>query len=216
MSYSQPLSIELALRAFEADASFSTALAAFQAESHGMSGLAAILANANQHGFSWIIKPKKEADDFQWQVSLRHADGAEESAYGNEPESLLLYLLGFPLLSTAQAPEAELMQMTHPSSNGLTEHEPEPVDAVKTGTAEPAPEAPVAGPETPLTEEQKADARKMVAVLNTDQRKAFTISFRSAFNVPRDAKTIAPLITERQHLEFVDRFTLELGGTPAP
>ena len=108
------------------------------------------------------------------------------------------------------------MQNPHPSPNGLTEHKPEPVDAVKAGTAEPAPEAPVAGPETPLTEEQKADARKMVAVLNTDQRKAFTISFRSAFNVPRDAKTIAPLITERQHLEFVDRFTLELGGTPAP
>lgn len=216
MSYSQPLSTELALRAFEADARFSTALSAFQAQSHGVSGLAAILATANQHGFSWIIKPKRGADDFQWQVSLRHGEGAEESAYGNEPESLLLYLLGFPLLSTTQAPEAEPMQKAHSGQEMQQEPELPPVDAVEVATAESAFEAPVAGPETLLTEQQQADARKLVQQLNAEQRKAFTISFRDAFKVPREVKAIAPLITELQHLHFVDRFTIEMAGGVAP
>jgi hypothetical protein len=216
MSYPQPLSTELALRAFEADARFSTALSAFQAQSHGVSGLAALLANANANGFSWIIKPKKEADDFQWQVSLRHAEGAEESAYGNEPESLLLYLLGFPLVSTAQASDAEKLQNTHGPQDLKQEPAPEPLEVVMAPAAEPAPDAPVAGPKTLLTEEQRATALEMVKVMNGEQRKAFTISFRSAFNVPRDAKTIAPLIQELQHLHFVDRFTVEAAGGVAP
>ena len=215
MSYSQPLSTELALRAFEADARFSTALSAFQAQSHGVSGLAALLANANANGFSWIIKPKKGADDFRWQVSLRHADGAEESAYGNEPENLLLHLLGFPMLSTAQASEAEELQNTHPSKKLEDEPAGCPVDVVNEPVAEQ--QEPVdLGAETPLTKEQRETALEMVKIMNTEQRKAFTISFRSAFNVPRDAKTIAPLITELQHLHFVDRFTIEMAGGVAP
>jgi hypothetical protein len=207
MSYSQPLSTELALRAFEADCAFSAALAALQAESHGVSGLVALLAKANQHGFCWIIKPKKGGDDYKWQVSLRHAGGAEESAYGNDVEFLLLHLLGFPPFSTAQAPEAEVLQDTHPALDGSPEHEAPPAEVV---LAKPVDLT------TPLTEQQQVDARKLVQQLDAEQRKAFTISFRDAFKVPREVKAIAPLITELQHLHFVDRFTIEMAGEVAP
>ena len=207
MGYSPSLSTELALRAFDADCAFTAALVSLQAECHKVSGLVALLAKANQHGFSWIIKPKKGGDDFQWQVSLRHVGGAEESAYGNDVEFLLLHLLGFPPLSTAQAPEAEELQKTHPAPNDMPKQEPMQADVVKANPVDPT---------TPLTEQQQTDARRLVQQLNAEQRKAFTISFRDAFKVPREVKTIAPLITELQHLHFVDRFTIEMAGGVAP
>jgi hypothetical protein len=217
MSYSPPLSTELALRAFEADCAFSAALAAFQAECHGVSGLMPLLAKANQHGFSWIIKPKKGADDFQWQVSLRHVGGAEEAAYGNDVEFLLLHLLGYPVLSATQAPEAELMQHLHQAQESQLQPDDQAVDEVG-ADAEPedSPQPLESDSTQPLTKQQKESAIEMVRVLNTEQRKAFTISFRSAFHVPREVKTIVPLITELQHLHFIDRFTVEAAGGIAP
>jgi hypothetical protein len=71
-------------------------------------------------------------------------------------------------------------------------------------------------PATPLSDEQKAAALEMVKVMDAEQRKAFTISFRSAFSVPREVKAIAPLILQLQHLHFVDRFTVEAAGGVAP
>ena len=217
MSYSPPLSTELALRAFDADCAFSTALAAFQGECHGVNGLVPLLAKANQHGFSWIIKPKKGADDFQWQVSLRHVGGAEEAAYGNDVEFLLLHLLGYPVLSATQTPDAELMQHLHSAQESQPQPGDQAVDEVL-ADAEPeaASEALEPDPSKLLSEQQKAAAMEMVKVMTAEQRKAFTISFRSAFHVPREVKAIAPLITELQHLHFVDRFTVEAAGGIAP
>jgi len=67
-----------------------------------------------------------------------------------------------------------------------------------------------------LTDEQKAVCVEMIKALSTDGRKAFTIAFRDAFQVPREAKAIAPLITEVRHMEFCDRWSVEASGGVAP
>jgi len=64
----------------------------------------------------------------------------------------------------------------------------------------------------PLTAEQKTVCVEMIKALTVDQRKAFTISFRDAFRVPREAKAIAPLITEVRHMEFCDCWSIEAAG----
>jgi hypothetical protein len=56
----------------------------------------------------------------------------------------------------------------------------------------------------------------MIKALSADQRNKFTISFRDAFRVPREAKAIAPLITEVRHMEFCDRWSIEASGGVAP
>jgi hypothetical protein len=71
-------------------------------------------------------------------------------------------------------------------------------------------------PETPLTDEQKASAVEMVKQMTTEGRKAFTIAFRDAFNVPREARAVAPYILQLKHLHFVDRFTVEAAGGVSP
>lgn len=67
----------------------------------------------------------------------------------------------------------------------------------------------------PLSVEQKAAAVAMVGAMSMAQRKAFTIAFRNAFSVPREQVSLAPLITQIQHLEFIDRFTTEVAGEVA-
>jgi hypothetical protein len=67
-----------------------------------------------------------------------------------------------------------------------------------------------------LTNEQKAVCVEMIKSLETDQRRAFTIAFRDAFRVPREAKAIAPLITEVRHMEFCDRWSITAAGGVAP
>ena len=52
MSYTQNISTELALRAFNADCEFSSALSELQSNSHGITCVPALLARANKYGFS--------------------------------------------------------------------------------------------------------------------------------------------------------------------
>jgi hypothetical protein len=68
----------------------------------------------------------------------------------------------------------------------------------------------------PLTDQQKAVAVNMISSLSAGDRRAFTIAFRDAFKVPREHKTIAPLITQVRHLEFCDRWSIEAVGGVAP
>ena len=63
-----------------------------------------------------------------------------------------------------------------------------------------------------LDDQQKATAVAMCKAMDAATRKAFTISFRDAFRVDRDARSIIPLITELKHLEFIDRFSIEAAG----
>ncbi len=63
-----------------------------------------------------------------------------------------------------------------------------------------------------LSDSEKATAVEMVKVLPTEQRKAFTKAFREVFNVPAESKQIVPFITQLQHLQFIDRYTVEASG----
>lgn len=220
-----PLSVELAQRAFDADCAFSAALVAVQVAGKPTS-LAALLAKANEHGFSWIIKAGQRAPEgFSWRATLRHVNGAEESATAASADLALASLLGFPSLGVDRAVEPEIMQNPHPAPKGQ-QQEPDrasdPVEAnpqpepVAVAMPEPQAEQLEPDPTAPLSDEQKAAALEMVKVMDAEQRKAFTISFRSAFSVPREVKAIAPLIQQLQHLHFVDRFTVEAAGGVAP
>ena len=206
MHSTPPLSTELALRAFEADQAFSTALAAVQ--SSFQPGLSPIEAarKANAHGFAWLSRPCDD-DPALVQVMLRHQGGAETAAVGDNIAQLLAGLLGIALQPAAQTSE--------PEGGG----DPAPVVCPAVRPAAPVDPEPEAEPEQDpepasqlLDDQQKATAVAMCKAMDAATRKAFTISFRDAFRVDRDARSIIPLITELKHLEFIDRFSIEAAG----
>ena len=219
-----PLSTELALRAFEADAAFSTALAQLQRQLPGLS-TAAALAAANDAGFCWLIRPVNDCGAVE--AILRHSAGAEEKTYGDNPTGLILGLLGvLPSEQEDQPADPEGLQKTHKPAP-----EPEPAPAADPAAAVQAAAESLAAatggavvPELqqgralddPLTPEEKAAAVAMVKAMDPAQRKTFTIHFRDAFKVPSSEKAIAPLLVEFRHLDFVDRFTGEAAGVPRP
>jgi hypothetical protein len=214
----------LALRAFEADASFSTALAEFQSQADPSLNPVQAARAATAHGFSWLARP---CGDGLIEVRLRHSGGADAAAEGPCLSKLLAGLLGLapgdetptaaplPLQQEPQAPEpVQIMQETHKAPEpDAVEAAAESLAAATGGTvvdAELEPTTP--HPTTPLTAEQREAALEMVRAMDADQRKAFTISFRDAFRVDRSVKAIAPVITELRHLHFIDRFTVEAAG----
>lgn len=206
MHSTQPLSTELALRAFEADQAFSTALAAVQASfKPGLSPIEAARA-ANAHGFAWLSRPCDD-DPALVQVCLRHQGGAETAAVGENIAQLLAGLLGIALQPAVQTSEPE----------GGTDDAPLVCPAVRPATPEPEPQPePIEEHSEPaaqlLDEQQKATAVSMCKAMDAATRKAFTIAFRDAFRVDRDQRSIIPLITELKHLEFIDRFSIEAAG----
>jgi hypothetical protein len=214
------MSTELALRAFEADVSFSTALAEFQSQADpGLNPVQAARA-ATAHGFSWLARP---CGDGLIEVRLRHSGGADAAAEGPCLSELLAGLLGLasgdetptaaplPLQQEHQAPEpVQIFHVTHKAlESNPVEVAAESLAAATGGTVVDADEP---DPTTPLTPEQREAALAMVKAMDADQRKAFTISFRDAFRVDRSVKVIAPVITELRHLHFIDRFTVEAAG----
>jgi hypothetical protein len=223
------MSVELALRSFEADASFSAALAEFQATiTEGIHPIQAA-RQAAAHGFCWFSRPSEPGFV---EVRLRHKDGADSGAEGSSVAELLAGLLGlvWPQESQAAEPEEKCsLRIMSPSEHA----EPEPVrvtvtpelvqvaaESLAAATSGVVVAEPVADPEpdptTPLTAEQKAVAVNMIKALSADQRQAFTISFRSAFAVDRSVKAITPVIQQLQHLQFCDRWSIEAAGGVAP
>jgi hypothetical protein len=206
MHSTPPLSTELALRAFEADQAFSTALAAVQ--SSFQPGLSPIEAarKANAHGFAWLSRPCDD-DPALVQVMLRHQGGAETAAVGDNIAQLLAGLLGIALQPAAQTSEPEgegddAAPVVCPAVRPAAPVDPEL-------EAEPEQQQPAS---QLLDDQQKAIAVAMCKAMDAATRKAFTISFRDAFRVDRDARSIIPLITELKHLEFIDRFSIEAAG----
>jgi len=222
-----PMSTELALRAFEADASFSAALAEFQ--STVTDGIHPIQAarQAAAHGFCWFSRPSEPGFV---EVRLRHKDGADSVAEGSSVAELLAGLLGLVWPQEAQAAEPEEicdLRIKCPSEHSksvsvtvtpeLVQVAAESLAAATSGTVVAEPVAnPEPDPTTPLTDEQKAVAINMIKSLTADQRQAFTISFRDAFRVERSVKAIAPVIQQLQHLQFCDRWSIEAAGGVAP
>jgi hypothetical protein len=220
------MSTELALRAFEADASFSAALAAFQAEVPLGIGPIEAARLATAHGFCWFSRPI-DADFVE--VRLRHSGGADSAAEGSSVAELLAGLLGIVWPQVAQAVEPEEIcdsRIKCPSEHAEPAAKPEPLpvqvaaESLAAATSGTVVEEPVADPEpdptTPLTDEQRAVAIGMIKSLTAAQRQAFTISFRDAFRVERSVKVIAPVITQLQHLHFCDRWSIENAGGVAP
>jgi hypothetical protein len=226
-----PLHTELALKAFEADQKFSTALATFQAQASDHGTTAALLESANAHGFCWLLRP---AGSGTTEVVLRHAGGAEEVAQGDEPCPLLMGLLGGGLgplhpVFVGPAPQAAESEKTMRNVQILSEapEDPEPAppeppaaevaaESLAAATAGMVFELAEGDPSTPLTDEQKATAVRMVSDLTVPDRKSFAIHYRNAFNIPKEVKSVVGTITELRHLEFIDRFTVEAAGGVAP
>ena len=220
------MSTELALRAFEADASYSAALAEFQATVPDNIHPIQAARQAAALGFCWFSRP---IDTGFVEVRLRHSGGADSVAEGSSVPELLAGLLGIVWPQAAQAAEPDEKcnsRILCPSEHAEPEpaDEPEPVqvaaESLAAATSGVVIEEPVADPEpdptTPLTAEQKAVAVNMIKALSADQRQAFTISFRSAFAVDRSVRVIAPVITELRHLQFCDRWSIENAGGVAP
>jgi hypothetical protein len=220
------MSTELALRAFEADASFSAALAAFQAEVPLGIGPIEAARLATAHGFCWFSRPSGPGF---LEVRLRHSGGADSVAEGSSVAELLAGLLGLVWPGDVQAAEPEGICKSGilcPSEHAEPAAEPDPLpvqvaaESLAAATSGVVVAEPVADPEpdptTPLTDAQKAVAINMIKSLTADQRQAFTISFRSAFAVDRAVKAIAPVITELRHLQFCDRWSIEAAGGVAP
>lgn len=212
------MSTELALRAFEADASFSAALAEFQSEVPPGTHPIAAAREATAHGFSWLCRPTY---DGMIEVRLRHCGGADAAAEGTCLVELLGGLLGVPLQQEDQAAEPEsTMRETHqepatPAAVVVTEAAPDAeIDAaaqsLAAATGGEVVELP--DPNDLLDDQQKAVAVEAVKALDAEQRRAFTIAFRDCFRVPRTERSIIPSITKRAHLDFIDRFTVEAGG----
>lgn len=227
MSYVQSISTELALRAFNADCEFSSALSELQSHSHGITCVPSLLASANKHGFSWILRPSRPPIEQPWEVVLRHIGGAEEAAYGDNCGDLLNHLLGFPLLAATQpqsskhseeGPETSKqpeLKPTEEAAKPAARRDPEKQTTTVQGAAPAGLGTEGLSPDRPtslLSEQQRLAAIEMVKVLNANARKAFTSHFRSAFKVPSSEKSLIPLITELQHLQFIDRFTVESSG----
>jgi hypothetical protein len=220
------MSAELALRSFEADASFSAALAEFQATiTDGIHPIQAA-RQAAAHGFCWFSRPSKPGFV---EVRLRHKDGADSVAEGSSVAELLAGLLGLVWPQEAQAAEPEekcdsRIKCAGEHAEPAAEPESLPVqvaaESLAAATSGVVVAEPVADPEpdptTPLTAEQKAVAVDMIKALSADQRQAFTISFRDAFRVERSIKAIAPVITELRHLQFCERWSIEAAGGVAP
>jgi len=221
------MSTELALRAFEADASYSAALAEFQANVPVAIDPIGAARDAARHGFSWFYRPSEPGFI---EVRLRHKDGAETCAEGTSLVEILAGLLGLVWPGDAQAAEPEGKCDSRIKCPGeqsepirvtvtpeLVQVAAESLAAATSGTVVAEPVAdPEPDPTTPLTAEQKAVAVNMIKALSADQRQAFTISFRDAFRVERSVKAIAPLIQQLQHLHFCDRWSIENAGGVAP
>jgi hypothetical protein len=239
-------STELALRAFEADAAFNAALAQFQkdppegtiiaearrAAGHGFSWfcrpsepgffevrlrhaggaeisaegesitalLAGLLGHPLAHDVAIVAAQAAEPEQEDGALSpATRAALAEADAAIDAVEAAAGALLALPTPSPAQAAAESLAAAT---GGAVVEEEPDDAERLRLAA--------------PLTADQKAVCVAMITSLIPEARKTFTIAFRDAFRVPREARTIAPLITEVRHMEFCDRWSIEAAGGVAP
>ena len=206
------------------------ALADLQAKYTATTTLADALALMPVYGLSWFVKDSARSDV---ELRLCHSSGGDLAVLIDSEAPLKLYLesliglrsVVFPLASKpapvappapepAPAPEPEPVAPSAPGPDAI-EAAAESLAAATAGQVIPEPTT-EPDPETPLTDEQKASAVEMVKQMTTEGRKAFTIAFRDAFNVPREARAVAPYILQLKHLHFVDRFTVEAAGGVSP
>ena len=226
------------MRHLDAECQFNADLARFQADVQPVSELSlpAVVKAARaafQLGFCYLVRQ----DDIALEVVLRHSSGAEEISSADartpcSPALLLAGLLGIPVDPTDQTPESEqhtpMPVEVHSELYAIDASACSVPDQVAEPPAIPEPE-PVAepdlmGPDSPadlpgdhpslraLTPDEIEAAVGLVKVMTPANRKAFTIAFRNAFEVPDNVVRIAGEITQLRHLDFIDRFNLEAAG----
>lgn len=228
------------LRRIESEVDLFTKLSEFQAAACARPpirpSLPAVLAAAMpalQKGFSYSASHwggELTVTVHYQNAELGSSAPATPTSYSDVCARLLAGLLGIPLLDGDQAAEPEPLEPASaacglkPPETDLVEPDPAPgacglrpvPDPVEPEEADefeacPAP-SPAADISRALTEEEKAAAIAMIKAMAPEQRKAFTRAFRETFEVPPEAKQVAPYITELRHLHFIDRVTVEAAG----
>ena len=210
------------------------ALAALQAKLTPATTMPEALALLPAHGFAWYLLPGDV--DGGHELRLCHAQCWNVSTFANSLADLPLVLAGLIGMPTVLLGPADPVddfddqQVAEPQSPPTAEPEPEPaapaaaVEVAAASLAEATdgtvvedaePEDPSHSTE-PLSEADRATTLELVKAMTAEQRKAFTIAFRDAFSVPREARAVAPLITQERHRQFVCRFVDEAEGVPAP
>jgi len=218
-----------ATRHLDSQAAFAALLSEFQADAAHLQPvlprlpdvLAAALP-AFQLGFSY----SSSFWNGELTVTLQHGctetasrSGALTSSYTETAARLLAGLLGIPLVEGAPEPEAEMVAaapaVVHPIDAAPAAEAPAPAPAAAEPPAPPAPALAVVPPadiHRPLSESERESAIGMIRTMPVDVRKAFSRVFREEFQVPAEAKQVAPFISELRHLQFIDRFTVEAAG----
>jgi hypothetical protein len=208
---------------WDAECQFIAALAQFQATVQPVAelNLATIVQHAKPAfdlGFCYLVRQ----DSAGVEVILRHAGGAEEISSADaatlcSPALLLAGLLGIPVAVPTQAADP-----------GQHEEEPEHVQSEPYAEDASAPAEPAPGLVggdwqgrldpvlEPLSEEQIQAAIAMVKQMDAHKRKSFNIAFRNAFDIDQSVLRITGHIKQLQHLEFIDRFSVEAAGGIAP
>ena len=235
----QDLSTELALKAFQADAELSAALAEFQ-QGPAKNSFWGEVGRSADHGFGWFTRQLspgfvevrlRHKAGAEISAAGNNVNGLlagllglvrdevialAAAAQASEPEPRDLAMEAFmadPAFArlngladaTSPSPAQAAAESLAASTGGVvvtepSEYVPDPDEAERVRLAE------------PLTVAQKQACVEGIKLLNAEQRRLFTIAFRDAFRVPREEKTIVPLITEVRHMEFCDRWSIEAGG----
>ena len=204
-----------------AAAAFAKALAQFQATSPTAASFALedvliAMAPARRLGFAYSVQQLIDIEE----ISLLHDAGWSISSivgsYG--PGFALANLLGIQLASAGDAAQAPAPKATAPEPQA-------PPPAPATPDPDEFADADLMGegvPETPVLPEDRAALNEadretclaMIRALTPEQRKSFTVAFRSHFNVDKSSRVIAPHIVQVQHQKFIQSFIdeLELSG----
>ena len=201
---------------------FAKALAEFQAmnpatTSYDMDDVRIAMAPAFELGFAYSVQ---EFPDSESKVSLLHAGGwSIDSTFDNYGAGhALAWMLGIQLAPAGDAAQPPALKDTAPDPQApppapVTPDPDEFADADLMG--EGVPETPVLPEDrAALSEADRETCLAMIRALTPEQRKPFTVAFRSHFNVDKSSRVIAPHIVQVQHQKFIQSFIdeLELSG----
>jgi hypothetical protein len=222
-----------AMRAWlEAQGAFAADLAAFQSTnpttaSYDMADVLAAIAPAQQLGFAYSVRWVSD----QIEVRLMHRSGWDLiSIDGGNAWEALADLLGVPLAPAAHVAAAQPEPAPAPAPAPTPAKakvlpvavavvpEPAPTPAAEPDEfadadlmGEGTPDTPVLPEDRePLNEADRETCLAMIRAITPEQRKAFTIAFRSHFNVDKSSRTIAPHIVQVQHQKFIQSYIDEL------
>jgi hypothetical protein len=195
-------------------------LATFQAgkpkaRSHAFDDVLEAMAPAFQLGFAYSLKSTRD----ELTVTVMHRSGWDLSA--SAPANTGAGALLAALLGIRVDDSAAIAQLQQDVSEPVCP-KPEPACPISTPELEAVPFDVVdevdefaedSIPAELLVELSDSDRKtcvSMVKALKPDERKSFTVAFRSHFQVPSSEPSIGKLITQVQHQRFVQSFIDEL------